>query len=311
MVCACVFAQGCKASGSAPATNNSATPPLPTASATEKAPSAVVAPKPAPKPASTVFGPDIRKTAIEGVNGNTGYLTNQPQHAIDGNLATAWAASAATHPWLEVAFLPGTTVDGIEMAGQRGDSAVKNYWTGDSVITRARILWDGGEGELEFNASKDKGVKKKLAIGAITRRVRIEVLSTHPGSQSDDINIDELRIFGTAPTSPAPDPKGLTGVCRAGRAALRFNRGAFVGGEWVDGPESSWLWTFSPISARVDDNDWHTLGIRYLENATIHGDGTVTIHSRNTGKFIRFRASAEGFETDEEGAKNSGKCTVE
>ncbi len=306
----------CKESGSAAGGDRSGNPlvlgssaatttPQAVGSATQRTSSASGA-----TPAPTAFGPDISKAAVEAVNANTAYDTNQPQYALDGKPVTAWSAPADSRPWLEISLLPGTKVDGIEIAGQRADTKTKNYWTRDSVIKRARIVWDGGEGEVTFARAIDKGVKKRLPIGAVTRRVRIEIVETERGEQSNDIDIDEIGIFGAGPASSPPDPKGLTGLCRAGRTAVRFNRGTVVGGEWTDGPDAAWRWTFFPITVRVDDNEWHTLGVRYAEDTEMLDDGSKNVKSRNAGKLFRFRATADGFEADQNGEQGTGKCSA-
>ena len=267
-------------------------------------------------PAVGAFGPDISRTAVEGVNASAAYEHNQPHYALDGKPDTAWSAPGEAKPWLEISLLPGTRVDGIELAGQREATKAKDYWTGDSVIKRARVVWDGGEAEVGFARATDKGLRKKVAIGAVTRRVRLEILEIERGDKSADVDIDELGLFGTAPATAAPDAQGLTGLCRAGHLRVRFKGGAVVGGEWVDPPGGVepldgtplFRWLFFPIAVRADDGEWHTLGVRYAEESEMLDDGTKSVTARSVGKLLRFRAGSDGFEADQDGVKASGKC---
>jgi F5/8 type C domain-containing protein len=321
----CAWVSACEDPGSgagsgATTSTSSGKAPAATSSATASAmASASAAPKASAAPAT--FGPDIAKVAIEAVNASTGYDRNQPQYALDGKMDTAWAAPGAGKPWLEIALLPGTKVDGIELAGQREATKTKDYWTKDAVIKRAVVKWDGGEAEVTFARATDKGQKKKVPIGVVTRHVRIEILETEPGEQSGDIDVDEIGIFGTAPTTNEPDAKGVTSLCRVhfsgpfGPAmSVRFSKGGVVGGEWTDSVDQNaqdvepWRWTFFPIPVRVDDGEWHTLGVRYAEDSETLDDGTKNVKTRNAGKLLRFKVSGSTFEGDQDGTKASGKC---
>jgi hypothetical protein len=311
---ACLVASACNEPSSGPSAASSAAPAAPARSA---ATSAAAAPPPAdesaaPKaspPAVTAFGPDITKSAVEAINASHGYEFNQPHYALDGKSTTSWSAPGDSKPWLEVTLLPGTKVDGIELSGQRtGKSGALERWTANAVMKRVRVVWDGGEGELTFARATDKGVRKKLPIGAATRKLRLEVLEADLGEKSNDIDIDELGIFGAAPESKPRDPKGLNGLCRAARVIVRFDGGTVVGGDWTDEDNPEWRWTFFPISMRVDDGEWHTLGVRYAEDAERLEDGQKVLKTANVGKLFRFRVSPEGFEVERDGIKGTGKC---
>lgn len=281
----------------------------PTASATASAAAAPID--------TASFGPDISKTAVEAINASAAFESNQPQHALDGKPTTSWSAPSTEKPWLEISLLPGTKVDGIELGGQRTDkTGTEERWNANGVIKRARVVWDGGQGELAFARATDKGVRKRLGIGQVTRRVRIEVLEVEPGTKSADIDVDELGIFGAAPEIKPADPKGLTDLCKAGRLAVRFKDGAVYGGEWTVKPadgdlaakENPWRWTFWEIKPRVDDGEWHTLGVRYVEEKEEGPDGEKVVKTKNAGKIFRFRVGPDGFEADEDGVKAKGKC---
>ena len=295
---------------SAPSTSASAAAPG-TASA------AVSAPVFAASIDTKTFGPDIAKTAVEAINASAAFEFNQPQHALDGKPTTSWSAPSSGKPWLEVSLLPGTKVDGIELGGQRTDkTGTDERWDANGVLKRVRVVWDGGEGELTFARATDKGVRKRLGIGAVTRRVRIEVLEAEPGTKSSDIDVDELGIFGTAPAASPADPKGQGGLCKADRLAVRFKDGAVYGGEWTAKPadddlaakDNPWRWTFHEIKPRVDDGEWHTLGVRYVEEKEEGPDGEKVVKTKNAGKIFRFRVGPDGFEVDQDGVKATGKC---
>ncbi|MBI4951948.1 MAG: discoidin domain-containing protein [Myxococcales bacterium] len=287
-----------------------------TASHQSPATTASASARQAPPPTAADFGPDVSRTAVEAVNASAAYDHNQPQFALDGKSDTAWAAPGEAKPWIELSLLPGTRVDGIELAGQRDATKTKDYWAADSVIKRARVVWDGGEGEITFARASDKGVRKKLPIGAVTRRVRLEILEIERGEKSSDIDIAEIGIFGVAPATSPADPKGLSGLCRAGQLRVRFREGTVYGGEWVDAPGGIepvdgpplWRWMLLPIPVRVDDGEWHTLGVRYAEESEMLDDGTKAVTARSVGKLLRFRAGPDGFEADQDGKKASGKC---
>jgi hypothetical protein len=167
------------------------------ASAQPSVASASAASRPAP-PSPESFGPNVTKEVVEAVNASNAYDTNTPAFAIDGKPATAWSAPPAG-AWLEVGLFPGTKVDGIELGGQRvgKNSTGDERWDVNGVMKKIQVTWDGGEGLLTFDRATDKGVRKKLGIGAMTRKIRITVLEVDKGSKSEDVDIDELAIFGT------------------------------------------------------------------------------------------------------------------
>lgn len=278
-------------------------------SATPSATSAVAAPKPED------FGPDVTKDAVEAINASFAYDTNQPNAAIDGKIATAWSAPPSG-AWLEVGLYPGTRVDGIELDGARADknSNGEERWDTGGVIKKVKVEWDGGSAELTFDRAKDKGVRKKLPIGATTRKLRLSILEVDKGSKSDDIDVDELKIFGATTGLKAPEKAGLTSLCKADAVAVRFKDGAVYGGEWSpakDAPEKAIHWDFAMTKSRVDDGEWHTLGLKYVDNTSVGDDGAkVPPDQRAVGKIFRFRVQGETFEGEMNGAKSTGKCGV-
>jgi hypothetical protein len=276
--------------------------------------SASGAPASAP-PTPESFGPNVTKDVIEAVNASDAYDTNTPAFAVDGKPTTSWSARP-TGAWFEVGLLPGTRVDGIELGGQRTGKNSKGAerWDVNGVMKKVAVEWDGGKGELTFDRATDKGVRKKLGIGAVTRKLRISVLEVDKGTESDDVDIDELAIFGTKGPTKAPDKTGLTSLCKADAVAVRFKDGAVYGGEWMpskDTPERAIRWDFTPTSVRVDDGEWHTLGLKYVDNASVDESGTrVPGDVKALGRIFRFRLSGETFESEIEGKPASGKCGV-
>lgn len=314
-------------SGSAKAAGASAAAPAsaaPSASASAAAPPASagsVAAKPAPAPES--FGPEITTVAVEAVNASGAYKSNQAVNAVDGK-PNSWSAEWTKGLFLEVGLWPGTQVDGIEMAGQRTtkNDKGKEHWVADAVIKRAHVTWDGGEGDLVFSREKDRGVRKKLPIGQKTRFIRIEIAEIEKGEDSSDVDIDELGIFGKAPTPPAADPKAFTGLCTTPDQMLRFKAGALFGGSPVKKiipgappPEASIPITFLPTTARVDDGEWHRLGIKYDEVTDYDfalGKMAVQDRALLKGQADQFRITEGGaaFETRSgpNGTPVAGKC---
>lgn len=280
--------------------------------AASAAPAASAAASP-PKPED--FGPDITKDAVEAINANFAYDTNQPLAAIDGKIATAWSAPP-TGAWLEVGLYPGTRVDGIEIDGARADKNAngEERWDIGGVIKKVKVEWDGGSAELTFDRAKDKGVRKKLPIGVNARKLRLSFLEVDKGSKSGDVDVDELKIFGATSGLKAPDKAGLTSLCKAEAVAVRFKDGAVYGGEWTppkDTPERGIHWDFANTKSRVDDGEWHSLGLKYVDNASVGTDGTkLTADVRAVGKVFRFKVQGETFEGEIDGAKVPGKCGV-
>lgn len=266
-----------------------------------------------PKPES--FGPNVTKEVIEAVNASDAYDTNVPAFAVDGKPATSWSARPSG-AWFEVGLLPGTRVDGIELAGQRTGKNSKGdeRWDVNGVMKKISVEWDGGKAELSFDRATDKGVRKKLGIGAVTRKLRISVLEVDKGSQSDDVDIDELAIFGTKGATKAPDKEGLTSLCKADAVAVRFKDGAVYGGEWMpekETPERAIRWDFTPTSVRVDDGEWHTLGLKYVDNASVDDSGArVPADVKALGRIFRFRLDGQSFEAEIGGKPAAGKCGV-
>ena len=58
-----------------------------------------------------------------------------------------------------------------------------------------RVSWDGGERLVSFDRQTDRGKRKRVAIGANTRRVRITALEVDRG-RFRDLCLDEVQILG-------------------------------------------------------------------------------------------------------------------
>ncbi len=267
-----------------------------------------------PKPES--FGPNVTKEVVEAVMASDAYDTNLPAYALDGKPTTSWS-SKPDGAWLEVGLYPGAKVDGIELAGQRTGKTAggDERWDANGVLKKIKVEWDGGSAELGFDRATDKGVRKRLGIGAPTRKIRITVLESDKGSKSGDIDIDELSIFGTAGATKAPDKTGLTSLCKADAVAVRFKDGALFGGEFmppVDSPLRAVKWDFPGTSVRVDDGEWHLLGLKYNDNASVNdlNGEKIPADVKALGKIFRFRVSGETFEAEIEGKPVPGKCGV-
>ena len=305
-------ASGAPASAAAKSSSSAAASAAPKASASAAASAATTAAPPKPE----AFGPDVTKEVVEAVNASNGFDSNQPGFAVDGKPATSWS-SPPEGAWIEFALYPGTRVDGIELAGQRTGktSNGEERWEINGVMKQLKVEWDGGQAELGFDRATDKGVRKKLPIGATTRKLRISVVAFDKGSKSGDIDIDELAIFGAAGSLKAPDKTGLTSLCKADSVAVRFKDGAVYGGEWLpprDSGERAIHWDFTPTKSRVDDGEWHTLGLKYAEDSTVLPDGTKAYASETKAvrKIARYRVAGDTFEGELDGQKLTGKCGV-
>jgi hypothetical protein len=305
-------ASGAPASSAAKSTSSAASSASAAAAGSAAASAAPAAAPPKPE----AFGPNVTKEVVESVNASNGFDTNQPAFSIDGKPATSWS-SPPEGAWIEYALYPGTRVDGIELAGQRTGktSNGEERWDINGVIKQLKVEWDGGQGELSFDRASDKGVRKKLPIGATTRKLRLSVVAFDKGAKSADIDIDELNIFGAAGSLKAPDKTGLTSLCKAESVAVRFKDGAVYGGEWLpprDSAERAIHWDFTPTKSRVDDGEWHTLGLKYVEDSTVLPDGTKAYASdlKAVGKIARYRVAGDTFEGELDGKKFAGKCGV-
>jgi serine/threonine protein kinase len=255
------------------------------------------------KPGGSV-GPDITVRAVEAVNASTAYVSNEPALAIDGNPATSWSGGGG-RPWLELGLRPGTTVDAIELAGGRTDKAfgVVDRWREAGIIARAKITWDAGEGEVTFDRATDRGVRKRVMVGAATRMLRIQVVEVAVGPRGGDADIDELKIFGTTSDPAPPDPSALTARCRSSHTQITFEQGRLSGGSWqLPGQK---VHPFLPGKWRMDDGEWHAVWIRYERE--IQAAGAPSRES--AGTIVRFKAAGQAVDVTVNGEADRVECS--
>lgn len=281
--------------------------PQPAASATGAAkPAASAASAPAAAPAGPAE--DITLKAVEGVNASTAFKTNTPAMAADGKTSTAWSARGS-NVWVELGLRPGTFVSEIELAGQRADKyGTLERWDASAVISHAVVTWDGGQGEVRFDRAKDKGVRRRVAVGKQTGWVRVFVKEISEGTQQNsriDVDIDEIKVLGSTTEPPARDASAFSGKCKAGFVSLGLSAGTVTGGSLQESAVDS-PYVFFPIPARVDDGQWHNLGIRYSFDVDPAG---FPINER-ASKIVRFKIEGDQLTTEiDHKAEVKGKCS--
>jgi len=61
-----------------------------------------------------------------------------------------------------------------------------------------RVSWDGGEREVTFDRKNDRGRRKRVEVGAVTRTLRITALEVDRGRFAD-LCLDDVAIYGHCP----------------------------------------------------------------------------------------------------------------
>lgn len=263
---------------------------------------AAVAPAAAP-PYDGPIGPEITAKVVESINASTAYPANRPEMAIDGKPLTSWSG-AGGRPWLELGLVPGTRVDAVELSGGRTDKYFSlDRWTGNGVIAAAEIIWDSGKGTVSFDRATDRGVRKKVPVGAITRTIRIQVLDVAAGTQHSDADIDELKLFGSVTEPSTPPAAGFAGRCQAGKAALDFRNGRLVGGAWRLADDK--VFEFLPGQWRTDDGEWHSISVKY-EREKLRDD---LWGFEAAGTIVRYKLNGQQLDVTVNGAPEAGSCT--
>jgi len=198
--------------GKGPASDATAVPSVPGASAgTTAAPSGAApsgtTPSAGPETSATPAPPAPVSVALalssaiaSSVVGNLEKF--QPGRAIDGDPATAWQEGATQEKgeWIEVGFAPATVTKVVIRNGYGASTAL---YRGNRRLKD--VLISVGGAEPVAVRLKDSGKPQAIALagapGATT--LRITIVSTYPGEKTsvsgtpfDDTAVSEIRVFG-------------------------------------------------------------------------------------------------------------------
>ncbi|MBI4699781.1 MAG: hypothetical protein HY744_01220 [Deltaproteobacteria bacterium] len=78
-----------------------------------------------------------------------------------------------------------------EIRGDRGD-----MWELSHVVTKMRVEWDGGSEVVTFERPRDRGVRKRVAIPAATKKLRFTIERVSKGAGGNNACLDGFKIFG-------------------------------------------------------------------------------------------------------------------
>ncbi|MCC6649319.1 MAG: serine/threonine protein kinase [Polyangiaceae bacterium] len=151
-------------------------------------------------------------------------------HAFDGRPSTAWNEGApgdGTGAWVEAHLRPDTFVSFVEVSGGwawRADNGQTDLWVHNNSFRVMRVSWDTGEADVSFDRATDRGVKKRVDVGAATGTIRFTALAVDRG-RFDDLVLDDVALHGSSrggcgplarPVAPAPPPALACPVTRDG-----------------------------------------------------------------------------------------------
>jgi hypothetical protein len=133
-------------------------------------------PTPGASASASATAIDVTLTCVASAQASSEQKDHPAAHAFDENPQTAWNDSAhdGTGQWVEARLRPGTWVDHVEVGGgwSTTTSDGTDLWTLNSSYKTMHVTWDGGSADVQFDRAADRGVKKKVPIGAVTTSVR-------------------------------------------------------------------------------------------------------------------------------------------
>jgi serine/threonine protein kinase len=158
------------------------------------------APHPSATSSATPPPQDVTRLCVTGLRASSELEAHPARHAFDGVPTTAWSEGTpgdGAGEWIEAELRDGTWVSEIEVSGgwSTTTAAGIDLWLHNSTIRSMRVSWDGGERLVSFDRQTDRGKRKRVAIGANTRRVRITALEVDRG-RFRDLCLDEVQILG-------------------------------------------------------------------------------------------------------------------
>jgi len=163
----------------------------------------VSAPPSVATPARPTPDANIARLCRTGARASSAAPDHPAEHAFDGVPATAWTEGApgpGAGEWVEAELRPGTFVSAVEVSGGWAlrTGAGVDLWTHNSTFRRMRVSWDGGEREVTFDRKNDRGRRKRVEVGAVTRTLRITALEVDRGRFAD-LCLDDVAIYGHCP----------------------------------------------------------------------------------------------------------------
>ncbi len=164
---------------------------------TEVTPSASTAPVPSSAPAPIR---DVTRLCVKAVSASSEQEAHPARHAFDGVPTTAWSEAVpgdGAGQWVEAQLEADTWVSEVEVSGgwstTTGSGA--DLWAINATFRAMRVSWDGGEAVVRFDRKTDRGKRKRVAVDAATRSVRITALEVDRG-RFRDLCLDEVVIHG-------------------------------------------------------------------------------------------------------------------
>jgi serine/threonine protein kinase len=152
--------------------------------------------------ASSVAPPitDITRLCRTEVRASSEKPAHPAEHAFDGIAETAWTEASpgdGAGQWVEAEFRPDTWVSEVEVGGGWSAETASglDLWMHNTTFRRMRVSWDGGEKVVTFDRGTDRGKRKRIAVNAATRHVRITALEVDRG-RFRDLCLDEIVVFG-------------------------------------------------------------------------------------------------------------------
>ncbi|MBN1612317.1 MAG: protein kinase [Polyangiaceae bacterium] len=161
------------------------------------------APRSSPAPKANSVAPpitDITRLCRTAVRTSSEKPAHPAEHAFDGVPVTAWTEASpgdGAGQWVEADLRPDTWVSEVEVGGGWSAKTASgiDLWHHNTTFRRMRVSWDGGEEVVTFNRDTDRGQRKRVAVNASTRHVRITALEVDRG-RFLDLCLDEVVVFG-------------------------------------------------------------------------------------------------------------------
>lgn len=162
------------------------------------APSAA-APSPPASQAPEDARPARNVTACAVARASSEQPRHPASHAFDGKTSTAWNENAkgdGTGEWVEATLPPGSFLSYVEVSGGWAQtSGGLDLWAHNNSFRVMRVSWEGGSTDVAFSRTADRGVKKRVEVGARVTTIRFTALEVDRG-KFDDLCLDEILLHG-------------------------------------------------------------------------------------------------------------------
>jgi hypothetical protein len=138
---------------------------------------------------------------VSSIEASSSLEDHSASMAFDGLRRTAWTESVkgdGTGQWLEAKLRPGTWVSEVRVSGgwsSRVESHSVDLWKHNNTFRKMRVSWKGGEALVPFDRNKDRGVTKRVPVGATIPSIRLTAVEVDHG-RFNDLCLDEVVIRG-------------------------------------------------------------------------------------------------------------------